>query len=131
MDGRGVMPIGRRGCRAAIGGAIAARRRRKPNPCYGGQNSMRLGPTALQRGAETVCAHLGRRRHAQRPLNVERLAPLALVVGKSPGGASIPSSLPTVLEAAREALPSLGWTWGVAERAIDVEVLWLGLCLCG
>jgi hypothetical protein len=33
-----------------------------------------------------------------------------------PGGASVPSSLPTVLEAAREALPSLGWARGVAER---------------
>jgi hypothetical protein len=33
-----------------------------------------------------------------------------------PGGALVPSSLPTVLEAAREALPSLGWAWGVAER---------------
>jgi hypothetical protein len=33
-----------------------------------------------------------------------------------PGGASIPSLLPTVLEAAREALPSLGWARGVAER---------------
>jgi hypothetical protein len=31
------------------------------------------------------------------------------------GGASVPSSLPTVLEAAREALPSLGWARGVAE----------------
>jgi hypothetical protein len=33
-----------------------------------------------------------------------------------PGGASVPSLFPTVLEAAREALPSLGWARGVAER---------------
>jgi hypothetical protein len=33
-----------------------------------------------------------------------------------PGGALVPSSLPTVLEVAREALPSLGWARGVAER---------------
>jgi hypothetical protein len=33
-----------------------------------------------------------------------------------PSGASVPSSLPTVLEVAREALPSLGWARGVAER---------------
>jgi hypothetical protein len=33
-----------------------------------------------------------------------------------PGGALVPSSHPTVLEAAREALPSLGWARGVVER---------------
>jgi hypothetical protein len=60
------MPIGRRQCRAAIGSAIAAPHRRKPNSRCGGQNSMRLGPMASQRGAETVCAHLGLRRPAMR-----------------------------------------------------------------
>jgi hypothetical protein len=60
------MPIGRRQCRAAIGGAIAAPHRRKPNSRCGGQNSMRLGPMASQRGAETVCAHLGLRRPTMR-----------------------------------------------------------------
>jgi hypothetical protein len=34
----------------------------------------------------------------------------------SPGDASVPSSLPTVVEVAREVFPSLGWARGVVER---------------
>jgi hypothetical protein len=34
----------------------------------------------------------------------------------SPGDASVPSSLPTVVEVAREVFPSLGWARGVVEQ---------------
>jgi hypothetical protein len=37
-------------------------------------------------------------------------------MASSPGDASVPSSLPTVVEVAREIFPSLGWARGVVER---------------
>jgi hypothetical protein len=53
-------------CRAAVGGAIATALRRRPNSRCGGENSMRLGPMASQRGAKIICAHLGQRRAVAR-----------------------------------------------------------------
>jgi hypothetical protein len=38
------------------------------------------------------------------------------LTASSPGEASVPSSLPTVVEVAREVFPGLGWAWGVVER---------------
>jgi hypothetical protein len=47
-----------------------------------------------------------------------------------PGGASVPSLLPTVLEAARETLSVLVGHRVWQSGAIDVKVVRLGLCLC-
>jgi hypothetical protein len=41
--------------------AFATPRRRSSSLRHGGRTSMRLGPTASQRQAMTVCAHLGLR----------------------------------------------------------------------
>jgi hypothetical protein len=55
-------------------------------------------------------------RLTQRLRNVRRPAPLFLVDGKLPGEALVPSSLPVVVKAAREAFPGLGWARGVDKR---------------
>jgi hypothetical protein len=48
-----------------------------------------------------------------------------------PGDTSVPSSLPTVVEVAREVFPSLGWARGVVEWHNRCRGERLGLGLCG
>jgi hypothetical protein len=102
--------------RVAHGGATASAHRSCPRSRHGGPNSTRLVPTASERRGKTLFAHLVRRQRTQRPRNIGRLACYSWLMVRSPGEALVPSSLPTAVEAAREAFPGLGWAQGVAER---------------